>query len=176
MGPAKRQMKPEEHDASSPDSETILRQMHLGMQLFRANSLSLTHLQFALRHGDRRSVLESVDRLHELDCRIGRLLGELPEPGGDDPEFAEISRQIEQQRVAVSFEKLALVSQVRGPDMVTLSHPVDGAPPDDPAPAPASDHAPLPATGRRLPVFGVLVLGLVTLLLLLGPLYFALAS
>ncbi|WP_052223389.1 hypothetical protein [Novosphingobium malaysiense] len=124
-GPAERQ----DHEiAERPfvDGDDALRQdMHLGLQICRANSLSLTRLQLALNNGNRRRVLEAVDRLHELDTQIGRLLKKLPVTEGDDPDLQAICRHVDEQSMAVAFEKLALVSEVSGPHMVTSSRDWD---------------------------------------------------
>ncbi|MGE4305648.1 MAG: hypothetical protein AB7E24_16660 [Novosphingobium sp.] len=117
--PAERQ----DHDTSGiqaiPETDKLRRDVYLSLQICRANSLSLTHLQFALKHGDRKCVLEAVDRLHELDSQMGRLLKTLPVHTAEDPELQVICKQVEQQSMTVAFEKLALVSGVSGPDMVT---------------------------------------------------------
>ncbi|WP_395334658.1 hypothetical protein [Novosphingobium sp. BL-8H] len=112
---------PERRDHDIPRTEEAVpyKDIHLGLQICRANSLSLTRLQLALRKGDRRSVLEAMDRLHDLDAQIGRLLQRLPISANDDLESQAIGRYIDEQRMAVAFERLALVSQVSGPDMLS---------------------------------------------------------
>lgn len=102
-----------------PDTDTLRQDVHLGLQICRANSLSLTRLQLALQNGDRRCVLEAIDRLHDLDSQIGRLLKRLPISANDDPEVQAICKHIDEQSMAVAFEKLVLASEVSGPDMVT---------------------------------------------------------
>jgi len=113
----------QEHDSSrdqpTPDGVALHKDVHLGLQICRANSLSLTRLQFALRTGDRHCVLEAIDRLHDLDTHIGRLLQRLPISANDDPETQAICKYINEQSMAVAFERLALVSQVSGPDMLS---------------------------------------------------------
>lgn len=101
------------------DDDALRQDVRLGLQICRANSLSLTRLQLALKNGDRQCVLEAIDRLHDLDSRIGRLLKRLPAFANDDPEVQAICKHIDEQSIAVAFEKLALVSTVSGPDMVT---------------------------------------------------------
>lgn len=123
-------------DAVGPH-QANMRDVYLGMHLFRASSLSLTHLQLALRHGDRKRILESVDQLHECDVRISRLLQSLPVSLDEDPELHAVRRQIEAQSVAVSFEKLSLVSGISGPDMVS------------PVPKPCAEGDPPPVAAIR---------------------------
>lgn len=137
----------QEHDSSreqpAPDGAALRKDVHLGLQICRANSLSLTRLQLALRKGDRHCVLEAIDRLHDLDTHIGRLLQRIPISANDDPETQAIRKYIDEQNMAVAFERLALVSQVSGPDMLSPSdHWSDpdrtglskGSPPDQPDP------------------------------------------
>lgn len=116
----------QDHDTSreqpAPDGAALHRDVHLGLQICRANSLSLTRLQLALRKGDRQCVLEAIDRLHDLDTHIGRLLQRLPLSVNDDPEIQAIRKYIDEQGIAVAFERLALVSQVSGPDMQSPTH------------------------------------------------------
>ncbi|TCM16533.1 hypothetical protein EDF56_107112 [Novosphingobium sp. PhB165] len=108
-----------DHDIPLTDEAVLHKDVRLGLQICRANSLSLTRLQLALRKGDRRCVLEAIDRLHDLDAQIGRLLERPPISANDDPETQAICKYIDEQRMAVAFERLALVSQVSGPDMLS---------------------------------------------------------
>jgi hypothetical protein len=108
-----------DHDISRIDEAVLHRDVHLGLQICRANSLSLTRLQLALKKGDRRCVLEAIDRLHDLDAQIDRILQRQPTSANDDLESQAISKCIDEQRMAVAFERLALVSQVSGPDMLS---------------------------------------------------------
>lgn len=159
----------------APDDDALHKDVRLGLQICRANSLSLTRLQLALRKGDRHRVLEAIDRLHDLDTHIGRLLQRLPISANDDPETRAICKYIDEQSIAVAFERLALVSQVSGPDMLSPTHhwsDPDGAgisnecPPDQPD----------PPIGMR-PQVSAKVLGLVLALLtftaLVGAILFA---
>lgn len=91
----------------------------LGLQLCRANTMSLTRLQLALRNGDRRCALEAIDRLHALDARIENLVERLPHPANEDTDWMAITRHLEDQKIAIAFEKLALASEISGPDMVS---------------------------------------------------------
>ena len=158
-----RQDEDSSREQPAPDGVVLHKDVHLGLQICRANSLSLTRLQLALRQGDRRGVLEAIDRLHDLDTRIGRLLQRLPITANDDPETQAISQYIDEQSVAVGFARLALVSQVSGPDMVSPTHHRS-----DPDWADISMEGvparPDPSIGPR-PQFSAKVLGLVLALL-----------
>jgi hypothetical protein len=107
--------------------------LFLGLQFCRANALSLTRLQLALKSGDRQCALEAMDRLHALDAEIERLVQRLPSPENDDPEREVIDRHLSDQKLAIAFEKLALVSEISGPNMV--SPPTALPPGEDPPPA-----------------------------------------
>lgn len=164
---------PREQPAS--DGAALYKDVHLGLQICRANSLSLTRLQLALRKGDRHHVLEAIDRLNDLDIRIGRLLQRLPISANDDPETQEICKYIDEQSMAVAFERLALVSQVSGPDMLSPTHHWS-----DPGRAGISRDGPSDqpdAPIRTSPLFSAKVLGLVLALLtftvLVGSILFA---
>lgn len=107
---------PEEDETARSDSapqDDLL----LGLQLCRANTMSLTRLQLALRTGNRRSALEAIDRLHALDARIERLVERIP--ANETSDWKSITQHLEDQKIAIAFEKLALASEIRGPDMVS---------------------------------------------------------
>ncbi len=118
---AERDDREDSRGGPASDDLALYKDVRLGLQMCRANTLSLTRLHLALRRGDRRCVLEAIDRLHDLDTRIGRLVQRLPVSANDDPETQAISRYVDEQSMAVAFEKLALVSQVSGPDMRSAS-------------------------------------------------------
>lgn len=91
----------------------------LGLQLSRAGMMALTRLQLAIQSGDRQQAMEAMDRLHALDAEMERLVGRLPPPADNDTEWSAISRHVSDQKLAIAFEKLALVSDISGPDMVS---------------------------------------------------------
>src|SRR3546814_3007641 len=70
-------------DEAAPRSSDSQESLLLGLQLCRANTMSLTRLQLALRSGNRRSALEAIDRLHALDARIEHLIERLPPPANE---------------------------------------------------------------------------------------------
>ncbi|GGC14174.1 hypothetical protein GCM10011494_36250 [Novosphingobium endophyticum] len=94
----------------------------LGLQLCRANTMSLTRLQLALRTGNRHCALEAIDRLHALDAKIEHLVERLPPPANERHEWNAIARHLEDQKIAIAFEKLALASEISGPGMVSSTH------------------------------------------------------
>lgn len=102
------------HGDNAPRDDLLL-----GLQLCRANTMSLTRLQLALRTGNRRCALEAIDRLHALDARIERLVERIPTPANETSDWQAISKHLEDQKIAIAFEKLALASEIRGPDMVS---------------------------------------------------------
>ncbi|MFA7586308.1 MAG: hypothetical protein WCY11_08965 [Novosphingobium sp.] len=159
----------------APDNVALPRDVHLGLQICRANSLSLTRLQLALKQGDRRGVLEAIDQLHDLDTRIGRLLQRLPIHANDDPEAQAIGKYIDEQSVAVAFARLALVSQVSGPDMVSPSHHWSEPDPADMSGAAPSDQPdpPMVARPRFSPNVPGLILALLTFTALVGAILLA---
>ncbi len=93
----------------------------LGLQFCRANALSLTRLQLALASGDRQRALEALDKLHALDAEIEHLVQRLPSPDGAELEWRAINKHLGEQKLAIAFEKLALVSEISGPDMAAPS-------------------------------------------------------
>ncbi len=86
----------------------------LGLQLCRAGLLSLTRLQLALERGDRSRAMEAVDDLHALDVSIGRTVDALPVAPADE-RLAAVARRLQEEKMALAFEKLALASGVSGP-------------------------------------------------------------
>lgn len=169
----------QDHDISREqlalDGAALHKDVHLGLQICRANSLLLTRLQLALRKGDRHCVLEAIDRLHDLDTHIGRLLERMPISANDDPEAQAICRYIDEQGMAVAFERLALVSQISGPDMLSLTNHLGDpdragtykqSPPDQP-------DAPIATRPEFSAKVVGLVLALLTFTVLVGAILFA---
>jgi hypothetical protein len=113
-------------------------QFSRGLQLSRASILALTRLQLALTTGDRHQAMAALDRLHALDSEIERLVDRLPAPGNDDPEWQAMIKHLGDQKLTLAFEKLAFVSGVEGPDLVSpipvrpLSVPPPATEPTDP--------------------------------------------
>lgn len=93
--------------------------LSLALQFCRANALSLARLQLALKSGDRQCALEAMDRLHALDSEIERLVRRLPRAHGDEAEWGTLEQHLADQKLAIAFEKLVLVSDVSGPGMVS---------------------------------------------------------
>jgi len=175
---AERQDQDSSGEQSVPGGAALRKDVHLGLQICRANSLSLTRLQLALSKGDRHRVLEAIDRLHDLDTHISRLLQRLPISANNDPETQAICKYIDEQSMAVAFEKLALISQVSGPDMLSLTH--HWSDPDQAgisaADPPDQPEAPLATRPQLTAKVLVLVLALLTLAALVGSILFALRA
>lgn len=115
-----------------PAPPALVREIRRGLQLARGSALSLTRLQLALKTGDRQAAMAAMDRLHAIDTEMERLVDHLPAPADDNPDdqaWNLIVRQLGDQKAALAFEKLALVSGVSGPDMVSDAlDPFDASP------------------------------------------------
>ena len=123
-----------------PRLHDLAREVSRGLQLSRGTALSLTRLQLAIRSGDRQQALAALDRLHALDAELEHLVEALPDAAaehdtaeaGDAPPAptttatafdAALARHVEEQKLALAFEKLALVSQIGGPGLVSQPAP-----------------------------------------------------
>lgn len=125
----------------------------LGLQLCRAGFVSLTRLQLALDRGDRSRAMEMVDDLHALDIRIERVVEALPAPSSD-ARLTAAARRLQDGKMALAFERLALASGVSGPALAPRTPPQGAAagPSRDIEPAPAADWPPAePPVARRWP-------------------------
>lgn len=117
---------PTPDDKPSPHAENAVparpvapTQLGLSLQLSRAGMMALTRLQLAIQSGDRQATMAAMDRLHSLDAEMERLVGRLPERPDDDTEWSAISRHVSDQKLAIAFEKLALASEISGPDVIS---------------------------------------------------------
>jgi len=139
---------------TSPDIETPAEptakdvnpaQLGLSLQLSRASMMALTRLQLAIQSGDRQQAMAAMDRLHALDAEMERLVGSLPTPPDDDAEWNAINRHVSDQKLAIAFEKLALVSEISGPDLVSQGASQLAQPPAEEAETgPIAEPPPLP--------------------------------
>lgn len=114
----------------------------MGLQLSRANTMALTRLQLALTSGDRQQAMEAMDRLHVLDAELERLVNHL-RAEDEDPDWQAITKHLSDQKLAIAFEKLALASEISGPDL--HSPPVPLPRQDEEAPPPLPDWPALPS-------------------------------
>lgn len=103
----------ESHDAATTT------ELGLSLQLSRASLMALTRLQLAIQSGDRQQTMAAMDRLHALDAEMERLVASLPPPRGSQAEWSAIAKHVNDQKLAIAFDKLALVSEISGPDMVS---------------------------------------------------------
>lgn len=110
--------------ATPTDLDAALRTMLQGLLLSRASTLSLMRLQLAVRSGERVQAMEAMDRLDMLDTELERVIANAPLPGYDDSSTQIIAKHIEDQKLALAFEKLALASGIVGPDMVSPEEPL----------------------------------------------------
>lgn len=127
------------------------REFGIGLQLSRASTMALARLQLAIRSGDRHQAMAAMDRLSALDTELEQLVGRLPVPDNDDPAWARLATHLGDQKLALAFEKLALASEISGPDLVSAA----------PAPLPlgtvpfAPDEAPPPVPPEWPSIAGV---------------------
>jgi hypothetical protein len=117
------------------DMDATLYHVVQALQLSRASTLALMRMQLAVRSGERLQAMAAMDRLDALDSELERVLTCLPAPGPNDPAAQLIAKHIEDQKLALAFEKLALASGIVGPDMVSIEDalPDEAQPPADPA-------------------------------------------
>jgi hypothetical protein len=130
---------PEPETDSAPTEPVIDLAAELGrsLQLSRAGALGLTRLNLAIKAGDRQAAMAAMDRLHAVDAEMERLVERLPRPPEQHPAHAEwetIARHLADQKLSLAFEKLAMVSEISGPDMVS-AQPRPDLPPSRRAPA-----------------------------------------
>jgi hypothetical protein len=119
-------------DVSPPDPAALAAGLARSLQLSRANALALTRLQLAIRSNDRRAAMTALDRLHALDAEMKRVVDHLPAPAADEPvrpEWDAMARHLDDQKMALSFEKLAMASEISGPDLVSARQPQPLHPP-----------------------------------------------
>lgn len=96
--------------------------MTQALQLSRANTMALMRMQLAVRSGERLQAMEAMDRLDTLDAELARMIQHLPRPAGTDPAWQLVAKHVEEQKLALAFEKLALASGIVGPDMVSIEN------------------------------------------------------
>lgn len=110
---------PEVTDPPASSSTPNANDLALGLQFCRANAMSLTRLQLALKTGDRQCALEAMDQLHTLDAEMERMVRRLPAPAEDEPRWEAINKHLSDQKMAIAFQKLAFASGIQGPDLVS---------------------------------------------------------
>jgi len=119
------------NQAPVPSEELIA-----GIQLLRAANLQTVRLQLALSRQERRSAMESLDRLADMDRELERFLVGL-EPAA--PALDEINRLVAMQKSALANEKVALMAEISGPRLSSarpLPSLTDAIGPPDEAPGP----------------------------------------
>lgn len=122
------QLQPQSAPAIAPDLEAALRNVLQGLQLSRASTLALMRMQLAVRSGERLQAMEAMDRLDTLDTELERVLARAPSPGAQDAAWQAVAKHIEDQKLALAFEKLALASGIVGPGMVSVDDTLPAAP------------------------------------------------
>jgi hypothetical protein len=94
-----------EVQASQPVGDQLMR----ALIFIRANTMNMIRLQLAMERGDRRLALQTVDELVALDGKIRDLV----EAGAAGTEISQMQREVDQQRLTLSLEKLALAAGIR---------------------------------------------------------------
>jgi hypothetical protein len=116
-----------------------------GLMLVRSSAMKLARLHLAMERQDRRLVLETMDDLAAIDRQIQDFVDEIPT---SDSGIAALQDELEQQKLALAREKLALAAGI-----IRRDQPQPNAKPSaalgDEVPAEAevystSPHAPLP--------------------------------
>jgi len=92
----------------------------LDLQFVRASALAQTRLQLAVLSGNRRRALEQIDRLVAIDTALERAIesrsGHAAETPGQPPKLSEdLTADLDDQRLAIASEKLALMSEITLP-------------------------------------------------------------
>lgn len=113
---------------SQAELQAALSQISQGLQLSRASTMALMRLQLAIRAGERLQAMEAMDRLDTLDAELERIISRLPSPANDDPAWQALAKHLDDQKLALAFEKLALASGIIGPDLVSIEHAWPDAP------------------------------------------------
>jgi len=119
-------------DMPGPDPIALAADLGRSLQLSRANALALTRLQLAIKSNDRQAAMAALDRLHALDREMERLVDYLPSPAAQDPDWQDweaIVRHLGDQKLALAFEKLAVASEISGPDLISARQPQRVRPP-----------------------------------------------
>lgn len=80
------------------------------LEWLRASALAQARLQLAVLSGNRRRALEQIDRLVGIDRQLERIAR-----GENTPAPAALAAELDDQRLAIASEKLALTSQISLP-------------------------------------------------------------
>ncbi len=72
-----------------------------------------------MESGDRRRIIEAMDRLHALDGEIERKVASLPDPAAPDRARETLGAYLDREKMAVAFEKLVLASGISGPGIAS---------------------------------------------------------
>lgn len=80
-----------------------------GLMLVRASTIKVVRLQLAMERRDRRSALQAVDDLVDLDAKLGDFLNGIP---GSASGTAQMQREIDEQRGWLAREKLTLAAGI----------------------------------------------------------------
>jgi len=112
-----------------PGTADGINALRTGLELARASQLTMLRLQLALHKSNRRTAMQALDNLLDIDAEMEGLttsLGRLPAPLRDD---AALSGFIGLQRTAIAAEKHGLT----GGDLRADTRPIGIVAPGDPA-------------------------------------------
>ncbi len=79
------------------------------LTLVRASTMRVLRLQLAIERKDRRTVLQTVDELVEIDSALRDFVEDIP---GLREDILTLHQELDQQRSALAHEKLALVGGI----------------------------------------------------------------
>lgn len=100
-----------ERGEGAADADLPPPEYRIGLQFVRASGLAQTRLQLALLSGNRRRVLEEIDRLVYIDRQIERLLNGGTPPAADAYGEA-LQAELSDQKRAIASEKLVLAAGI----------------------------------------------------------------
>lgn len=103
--------------------------LQTGLELARASQLTMLRLQLALHGSNRRTAMQALDQLLDIDAEMADLTAALSGGPAYRPSDAALSGFIGRQKAAIAAEKHALTGSEwpDAPGPFALAAPVDGA-------------------------------------------------
>lgn len=102
----------------------------IGLQLLRASNVRSMRFQLALLRRDRRQTMEALDDLVELDEQIASFVQDMPPADVSLRELEDIGNWIDEQKRAISSEKLVVTRIAEGPGLRSVDDKRAAAPLD----------------------------------------------
>jgi len=150
-------MRPASHQPAASRTQLIA-----GMQLLRAVSTQSVRLQLAMLKRGRRPTIESLDSLAAMDRELEHFIEGIGPDGFAAPELEEIAELVALQKTALANEKIALMAEISGPDVVSMHMPIpahETAPEPAPGPEPAYEPAEYRASGVGAKIAAIAAMG-----------------